>query len=97
MDNHTNAQPTTAYAEDSDRFVWIVYRSDYTDGFRTCLRIHSGAGFVYVQTTDTGHDTEHAARDTAATRTYIDNGRGDQVYTHKASLWVAAGSTNTTN
>jgi hypothetical protein len=92
--DHNNAQPTTAYAEDSDRFVTIVYRSDYTDGFRTCLRVHAGAGFVYIHTTDRGHKSEHTARDVAASHTYIDNGRGDQVYSHKSSVWVAAGSTD---
>lgn len=95
MDTNTNAQPTNAYAEASDRFVWIVYVSDYTGGFRTCLRVHSGAGYVYLPTTDHGHDTEHAARDTAASRTYVDNGRGDRVYTHKTAVWVSEGSTDT--
>jgi hypothetical protein len=83
----TTEQPTTAYALATDRFVTVVYRSDYTGTFRTCLKVDGH----YIHTTDCGHDSEHIARAIAASNTAYDNGRRDQVYQHQTAEWVAQG------
>jgi hypothetical protein len=86
MDTITE-QSTTAYALASDRFVTIVYRSDYSGNYRTCLKVDGH----YIHTTDHGHDSEQRARDVAAANTAVDNGRGDQVYNRSTADWVAQG------
>jgi len=78
---------TFNYAEPGDAFVTIVYRSDYTGEWRTCLKIDGR----YVESTDKGHKNEREARDVAAMYTGIDNGRGDQVYGPATLDWVAEG------
>lgn len=80
-------QHTTAYAKPGDPFVTIVYRSDYTGGWRTCLKVNGH----YVESTDRGHATERDARNVAAIYTGIDNGRGDQCYGPATAAWVAKG------
>ena len=83
----TTEQSTTAYALASDRFVTIVYRSDYSGNYRTCLKVDG----VYIHTTDSGHDSEHIARCVAASNTAYDNRRGDQVFNRQTAKWVAEG------
>ncbi len=67
----------------------VVYRSDYTGEWRTCLKV----GGLYVRSTDIGHDSERQARDAAACRTGDDNGRGLEVAGRAELDWIRAGAT----